>query len=686
MATGIMSIGVSGMQAAQLGLMTTQHNIANASTPGYSRQRTVQATNTPLLTGAGYVGQGVQVSTIERLYSDVLNTQVVSSQATVSQLSAYSTEISQVDNMLGDTTSGVSPALQSFFNGVQGVAADPSSLDARQTMVSSAQTLSAQFNSLNSRLTEMYDGVNSQITSNVAAVNSYATQIASLNERIVVAQSSTNQPANDLLDQRDQLVSELNKLVGVKTTTQSNGSYSVTFGTGQALVVGTTVTTMTATASSADPSRLVVGLKNGTSTQELPESLITGGALGGLISYRKDALEPAMNELGRVAASLAQTFNAQNALGQDLLGNSAGTSSAFQANLFVLSPSTPSVIANSANSAAATLTAGFAPVSTNGTNFYSNLTASDYKLALNGTAYTLTRLTDGKQWTGAPGASASSLSATVSTTEGITFDDAGSMASGDSFLIQPTRDMSKNLSVNATIANDPRLIAAAAPISTAAATTNAGSAAISAGSVATGYASLIPSSPGVFSSTLTFNGGKLTFSPSYGAVTVSSGGVDTPYTAAQAAAGDVVYTSGATITVVGGTPPGGISFQISGVPTNGDTFTVGANTNGVADGRNAVLLGKLQTQDTTSGASATYQASYAQLVSDIGNKAREASVTETAQQSLLDQATTSRDALSGVNLDEEAANLLNYQQAYQAAAKMLQIGTKLFDTLLAIGG
>jgi flagellar hook-associated protein 1 len=678
MTTGIMSIGVTGMQAAQLGLMTTQHNIANASTPGYSRQRTVQGTNTPLSTGAGFVGQGVHISTIARMYSDVLNSQVVSSQASVSQLSAFSKEISQIDNLLGDTTSGVSPALQAFFNGVQGVAADPSSLDARQSMVSSAQALTARFNSMNSRLTEMYDGVNSQIKSNVAAVNSYATQIASLNERIIVAQSSTNQPANDLLDQRDQLVSELNKLVGVKTTTQSNGSYSVTFGTGQALVVGTTVTTMTATPSSADPSRIVVGLKNGASTQELPESLITGGTLGGLISYRKDALEPAMNELGRVAASLAQTFNAQNAQGKDLLGNSqASGTPPFQPDFFVISPSTPKIVGNSANSAAATLSAGFAPVSTNGTNFYSNLTASDYKLALNGTTYTLTRLTDGQSWSDT---SVASLSTTVSATEGFTFT--GSMASGDSFLIQPTRDMSKNLSVNTAIANDPRLIAAAGASASATPVT----------AVASNSATSI-TVPTVTTGTAPAMGATVTLTAAVtGASTaLNLKGLANPtvitYIDASNVSHTVTATTGtATIPYAAGKAISlnNVSFTISGSPANGDTFTV-TNNSGASDGRNAVLLGKLQTQKTTSGATATYQSSYAQLVSDIGNKTREAQVTETAQQSLLDQATTSRDALSGVNLDEEAANLLNYQQAYQAAAKMLQIGTKLFDTLLAIG-
>lgn len=671
MGTGIMSIGVTGMQAAQLGLLTTQHNIANASTAGYSRQRTVQATNNPVLTGSGAVGQGVHVTTISRMYSSVLNSQVVQSQASVSELDTYYSQISQIDNLLSDTSSGVSAAIQSFFSGVQEVASDPSSLDARQAMVSSAQALASRFNTMSSTLSDMYDGVNAQISSNVDAINSYSQQIASLNERIIVAQSSTNQPANDLLDQRDELVNQLNKLIAVKTSTQSNGSYTVSFGTGQPLVVGTTVTTLTATASNADPERIVVGIKNSNTTQELPEFLITGGALGGLIKFRNESLEPAMNKLGLVAASLAQTYNAQNALGQDLLGNNADVNSTeFQSNLFVIEPdsvtgeltTTPKVISNANNSTSATLTASFSAVtldSTN-TNYYSKLTGSDYRLDFDGTNYSLTRLTDGRQWTDT---SASNLAATVSATEGITFDDGGTMSSGDSFLIQPTRDIAKNLTVNTAIANDPRLIAAAAPIMISSGTANMGSASITSGTVSAGYA--VPAAD----ITLTCD---------------TSGTPPVFYVSGLAGTTSFTYSAGSTVTL-----SNGISFAITGAPDDGDTFVISANTGGVADGRNAVLLGKLQTQNTVSGdtsnGTATYASSYAQLVSVVGSKTNQVEVTLTAQQSLLEQATNSRDALSGVNLDEEAANLLSYQQAYQASAKMLQIAAELFDTLLSIG-
>lgn len=656
MSTGLISIGVSGMQAAQMGLLTAEHNVTNASTPGYNRQRTVQATNIPVLTGAGFVGQGAHVTTVERMYSSVLSTQVVRSQTTVSELDSFYSQIKQIDNMLADTNSGVSPALQDFFKGVQQVASDPASLPARQAMVSSAQALASRFNAIDSRISEMYAGVNSQVVSSVSAINSYSRQIANLNERIVVAESSIGQPANDLLDQREQLVTELNKLVGVKTFRQNDGAYTVYMGSGQQLVVGTVVTSVAALASAADPSRMVVGLESAGATQELPESLISGGSLNGLLRFRSETLDKTSNQLGRVTQSLAQTFNAQHALGQDRQGNIAGSAN-FQADFFVINPPDPKVIGNSNNSAGATLSAAFDPVSINGTNFASDVTASDYRVEVIGGQYTLTRLSDNKVWPNAtdptalvPGAAFSPETNGVAS-EGINITiGVGGMIAGDSFLIQPTREISRNISVNAAIASDPNLLAAAAPVLAQIGATNSGKATVTPGVVSPGYSTA--GLPVVF----TYDG-------------VNINGSD---------GSSVVYGSGNTIS------SSGMSFSISGVPVAGDTFTLSTNATGVADSRNAVLLGKLQTQNTVSGGTASYQASYAQMVSDVGNKTREIQVTQSAQQSLLEQATAAREGLSGVNLDEEAANILRYQQAYSASAKILEIGSKLFDTLLAL--
>ncbi len=689
MNTGFFNSGLSGLRAAQYGLLTTEHNISNANTPGFNRQRTIQAASPASPTGSGYIGQGVDVRTIERLYSGFLSGQVNQAQTALSELDAYSSQISPIDNMLADPSAGLSPALQDFFKGVQTVAANPSQLPARQAMISTAQTLASRYQTMATQLSQINDGVNGLIASDVASVNTYAQQIGNLNQQIVDAQAAaSNQPPNDLLDQRDQLVSDLNKLVKVSTTIDNHGGMNVFFGTGQHLVVGTEVATMTATPSAADASKTVVGLQTAGGIQELPESLITGGSLGGLVKFRSESLDRVANDLGRNAASLALTFNAQQALGQDLLGQTIGVGT-FQTDFFNISQ--PAVTANTNNPALSpTVTASFDAPSFNG-NFYTNLTGSDYTLSGTAAGVTLTRLSDNKQWSGADVTAINT--ALVADPQGFTLASSAALTVGSSYLIKPTHDLASNISVNPAIAADARLVAAAAPLRTQPATGNTGTATISAGSVVTGYQSLAA----VLPITLAYNSDttpastpaapNLTGFPAGVAVSVTVPGTPPTTTNYPAPVASIPYASGATITLdgAGAVPPSGFSFQISGSPNNGDRFTLSKNAAGVADGRNALLLGQLQTQNTMSGKTATYQSAYAQLVSDTGTKTREAQIRGNAQQSLLTQSQSSRDSLSGVNLDEEAANLIRYQQAYEAASKVIATASKLFDTLLALG-
>ena len=662
MSTGFINTAMTGIQAAQLNLATTAHNTVNAGTQGYTRQRAVQASNTATLTGAGYVGQGVHVASIERYYDRFLSAEVNSTQTKVSELESYYAQIKKIDNSLSDANSGISTALANFFSGVNDVASHPSLTSSRQTMNASAQSLVSRYQALNDQLKQLYDGVNGSITSTVASINSYTKQIGELNEDIIIAQSSTKQPANDLLDQRDQLVSELNKLIAVTTTTNSDGSFNVFVGTGQQLVVGTLVSTMTAAPAADDPTRIVVGLKTGAGSQELPESLVTGGSLGGLLNFRSESLDSAANELGREAASLALTFNAQHKLGQDLQGN---------AGIEYFTLSKPTVLGSSTNAAdSPNVSVTYSDPAFNG-NFYTDLTGSDYRLDYDGSALTLTRLSDNARWSGA---NVTALNTQLAADpQGFTLDSANfsGVAAGTTYLIQPTRNAISGLTLNSSVITDNRLIAAAAPIRTEATGTNSGKATISAGSVSTGYTPLTAGSP----VTLTYNGTTKSFSgfPAV-PVTVTSGKTTMTY----AAGAPVPYTSGATISFAG------INIEISGSPNTGDKFSIAKNSSGTTDARNAALLGKLQTQNTMAGQTASYQTAYAALVSNIGNKTREISTTGDAQQALLDQATAARDAVSGVNTDEEAANLIVFQEAYQASAKVIEVASKLFDTLLAI--
>ncbi len=675
MSTGLLGTAISGIHAAQLGLMTTEHNITNQATPGYNRQRTIQTTNIAMMTGAGYIGRGTSVSTVERIYDGFLVSQINQAQTSTSELSAFYDRIAEIDNMLADPTAGLSPALQGFFTGLSQVAANPAQLPARQAMLSSAQALVSRYQGLEARVTEMYAGVNARLVTQVDSVNAYAQQLSEVNQSIIMAQASTSQPPNDLLDQRDYLVAELNKLIRVTTTTNTDNSLNVFFGTGQQLLVGTQVTKMTALPSSADGGKIVIGLSHGATVQELPESLITGGSLGGLVSFRSGTLNKVANDIGRNAASLALTFNAQNRLGQNLHGQAAGETG-FIGDFFSISG--PVVKANSNNTGNAVITAAFAPPSIDGlntqeaNNYYTRLTNSDYHLSYDGTDYTLTRLSDNTSWTNND---LGALSTTVRDSEGFSLSLAsGAIATGNTFLIKPTSEVARNLKINPVVASDARLINAAMPFKTSAAASNGGNGKISAGEAIHGFTAANIPAAGVSIAYDAASGNlTLTRTPAITNISVTHGGTTTNHASAT-----IPYTSGAQISF------DGVSFSISGQLNGGDSFTLTRNAAGVSDARNALALSKLQTQNTMSGKTATYQTAYAQLVSDVGNKTREISVTRDAQQALLKQTTAARESLSGVNLDDEAANLIRYQQAYQASAKALQIGSSLFDTILGI--
>jgi flagellar hook-associated protein 1 FlgK len=647
MGSSVFNIGVSGLAAAQAGLLTTGHNISNATTPGFNRQLSVQSTQTPQLTGAGFFGQGTTVETVKRIYNQYLSGQVMTAQTRLSELDAYSAEIKQIDNLLADSNAGLSTALNDFFRGTHEMAANPSSIPARQAMISGAQALVSRFQSLDGRFNEIRNGIDTQITSTVATINSYATQLAEINQRIMLAQAAgPSQPANDLLDQRDQLVADLNKEIRVSTVPQSDGTLAVFIGNGQALVVGTQISTLAAIPSAEDVLHLTIGIAPpGSTAVALPESLLAGGTLGGLIGFRSASLDAAQNGLGRIAMGLAITFNDQHALGQDLTGTLGGD--------FFTEP-TAGVLDNSNNTGTAVVTATVNDVST--------LTTSDYRLVYSAAnTFTLTRLSDSQSWSGTGASQAlafADLLTNFTPAQGFTMGFTAPATVGDSFLIRPTRSAAADIAVAVT---DTRRIAAAAPMRTAAATANTGTATISAGSVNA------PPPPNVNLTqtvTITFDSPPTTFD-------VAGVGTGNPT--------NVAYTSGGSITYNGWT------MKISGTPAAGDVFTISANASGVSDNRNALLLAGLQTASTMVSGTASYQGAYALIVSDIGNKSREIEVTTTAQGSMLTQAQNAQQSLSGVNLDEEAANLLRYQQAYQASGKMIEIASKLFDTLLGLG-
>ncbi|MEO8003657.1 MAG: flagellar hook-associated protein FlgK [Betaproteobacteria bacterium] len=632
MASSIFNIGISGLQAAQAGLVTTGHNIANANTPGYTRQEVDFTNATPQATGSGFYGSGVSIVTVRRLYSQFLNTEVLSAGTQSSALDAYYSQIQQLDNIVADPTAGLSPALQDFFTAVQGLATTPNVASSRQALISSAESLKSRFDVIDQRLRDLRDGVNDDIGATATEISNYATQIADLNQRIIVARgASGGQPPNDLMDQRDQLVALLNKDIRATVVTQDDGAYNVFIGSGQPLVAGVLSYSLGTLTDPLDSSKITIGYKTPTGTVQLPEATLTGGKLGGLLSFRSQTLDPAQNALGRVAIALTETFNAQHALGQDLNGQLGG-------DFFSLG--TPRVSGSLKNTGNAIISGTFDPANVAG------LTTSDYQLGYDGTNYTLLRLKDGNVRT---------FATLPQTVDGFTLTVAsGTAAAGDSFLIRPTADGAQAFDV---LISDPSKVAAAAPIRTAQAAANTGTGKVSAGSVDTAGANLQQPVTITFTSPTTFN--------------VTGTGTGNPT--------GVAYTAGQDITYNGWT------IQVTGAPATGDAFTVGPNTGGTGDNRNALLLASLQTDKTLDGGTTSYQSAYAAFVSDVGTQTRQLQVTSQAQATVLTQATTAQQSQSGVNLDEEAANLIRFQQAYQASGKVLQIASTLFDTLLALG-
>jgi flagellar hook-associated protein 1 FlgK len=446
------SLGISGLNAAQAGLTTTGHNIDNSTTDGYSRQRVLTSTAGATATANGFYGRGVQVDTVQRQYDSFLYKQLVGAQSSSSSYSAYLDQVSQIDNTMGNETVGISPALADFYASVNAVASNPADAATRQDLIGKGQALVSQVNSAYQDLQTQRDGLNQQISQAVNSVNGYLNQINKLNQEIVIARGEGNGNApNDLLDQRDQLLSQLGQTVGIRYTTQGD-TVSISLQSGQALLSGNTVYSLQAVQSAADPSRTVVaynlpsGPGGATTPVALDDAKFTNGTLGGLMQFRTQSLDVIQNQLGQMAAGLATTFNALHEQGIDLYNN-PGTA------FFSIPP--VNALTGAANTGTGTITATYDPAN------ISQLTASDYKISYDGTQYTVTRLSDNTSNTYTPTGTPPSISL-----DGLTVTFSGTAAAGDTWTLQPTRNAARDLGMAIT---DPAKIAASS-------TTNPGSA------------------------------------------------------------------------------------------------------------------------------------------------------------------------------------------------------------------
>ena len=619
--TNLLSTGISGLSAAQVALNTVGNNISNTNTEGYSRQVVRQAERVTQSNGRYTIGSGVDVVSVQRAYSQYLTSAVWNTNASLQRATTFN-DLAGTLNGAFSGSGNLQGSLDAFYGAFSTVANAPSSTSARQALLGNASSMVAVFNTLGQQLGLQQGQINSQIGSTVTSVDSVIGNIADLNKQIRQA-SATGQP-NALLDQRDALVKTLSGYVGISAVAESDGTMSVYMTNGQSLVSGSHAYPLATGGNAYDASRSDIFDSSGNNIT----TRLSGGSLGALLDYRTNVLDPVQNQLGQAALALASSVNAQQAKGLDLNGRLGGA---------IFSTPSPTVLGSSANQGNAAVTAKISDVS--------HLTASDYVLGYDGSQWNL-RTTAGQNVALATNADGS-LSAA-----GLTFNVSGAAQAGDSYQIQPTRNAAAGLAVSMT---DPSGIAAAAALTGTAASANTGTGAVGAISVVDASdAALLGTATVKFSAPDTYQ------------VTDASGSV--------LASGS--YTSGQPITA------NGWSLTLSGAPAAGDSFQVAANTNGLNDNSNALTMAGLANTGVLGGGATSVLGAYANLTTQIGSVGSQAATTLTTQSSLYGQAVSAQQSVSGVNLDEEAANLVKYQQAYQASAQIISTSQSIFTSLL----
>ena len=626
--TSLLNIGTRSLAAAQGALSTVSHNIANVNTPGYSRQEAVLSTASGQFTGSGFFGRGVDLTTVRRQYDQFLMGAVQSNTAQASAEAVRSDAMAQLDSLFSDPELGIGAAVDGLFSAAGDLANRPADTSVRQAFIARADQLAQRVTAVGGQLREMGQLADLRLTQSVAQVNQRLTEINTLNNQIAKAQTTGHAP-NDLLDQRDVSLKALNELIGVNTVASPDGTINLFGSNGAPLLVGNQQSQLQAIPDPADASRLALQLKVGAITQPLDGQSL-GGGISGLVRFRNDDLANATNQVGRIAVVLAASFNTQQSLGVDANGVPGRA-------LFTVPQ--PVTRANSANSGTNTIAATV-------TNS-ADLKPSDYQVDWNGSAYTITRLSDGLTTTTAM---------VPATMDGLTFTSTGPITAGNSYTIQPYAAAANGLSAQPL---SPRELATGYAATVESAATNTGNASVRRFEVNR------QTSDTTLPVTIAFNNPPTSFN-----VTGLAGGdlTNVPYSPGQRVpAAPADYN--------------GWSLTLDGPAAAGDSFTVKKTLSPANNNGNALALGRLADSALVDGA--TLNGSYATLVGDVGIRIQSARDTASVSSRLLSESTTRQQNVSGVNLDEEAANLLRYQQAYQASAKIIQASQQLFDTLLA---
>jgi flagellar hook-associated protein 1 FlgK len=676
----LISIGLSGLNASSAAMTTIGNNTANVDTLGYSRQQVMTTSGAQQNIGVGFIGTGTTLSDVRRIYNGFLNTQVQSSTSLNSDAQAYLGQASKLDSILSDSSTGISTVLSKFFSNLQALSSKPTGSAERTNFLTSASALAGQFNAISSQMKDQNASVNTQLTSLSGQVNSLAASIANLNSQITQAKATGAEP-NSLLDSRDEAVRQLNDLVGAKVV-DNNGSYDIYIGTGQPLVTGNKANTLSAGPSDSDPNVYSLKLNYQNSSVDV-SSVVTGGTIGGLLRYRSDVLQPAQNELGRLALVVSDQMNQQMNQGVDANGD-------FGSNLFnsINDPSLTSQrsIATKGNSAGS----GNLDVTIANTGA---LTTNDYQVTFtSATGYSVTRLPDGKDM-----GAYSTTTTPPPVIDGFSLKlSGGAVAAGDSFKVSPTNTAASGIK---TVMTDPKTLAVAAPL-TGTTGTNTSTGTFSQPTLNTQADIYNPTATADMrkaiggATPMRLQMGALLADGSQGYALLDSKGNAVNDKNGNPITGSIVPGKNNDISMeVGYTDSSGtaqsfkIGMSISGTPASGDTYSINLTGAGSSDNRNAELAMGLQTKqtiDTASGNGTGMSMSDAnsKMITTVGSQAAQAKDDATATTAVLAQAKSSRDSVSGVSLDEEAANLVKYQQYYTASSQIIKAAQAIFSTLI----
>ncbi|WMY72842.1 flagellar hook-associated protein FlgK [Buttiauxella selenatireducens] len=446
MSSSLINSAMSGLGAAQAALNTVSNNISNYNVTGYTRQTTVLSQSLSTMGAGGWIGNGVQVSGVQREYDAFITNQLRAAQTQSSGLNTQYQQMSKIDNMLSGSTNTLATTLQSFFTGLQTLVSNAEDPAARQALLGNANGLVNQFKVTDQYLRDQDKQVNTAIQSSVEQINNYASQIANLNNQISrLTGVGAGAAPNDLLDQRDQLVSQLNQIVGVEVSVQDGGTYNVSIANGLTLVQGDKANKLAAVSSSADPSRITVAYVDPVSgTTEIPESQLNNGTLGGMLTFRSQDLDSARNRLGQLALTFSDAINKQHGLGFDANGDKGDK---------FFNIGSPSVLSNAKNPTKTELTAAVSDST--------KVQASDYNVVFDGTNWQVTRLSDNAKIT------AKTTDDGNGNVTGLEFDGLSVSVKGapqpeknDSFTIKPVSNAVVNM--NVAISDESKLALAGA--------------------------------------------------------------------------------------------------------------------------------------------------------------------------------------------------------------------------------